>query len=505
MVTIKNPFAHSIAPGADAFESANPCPMGKSLRFLVTVLFVWMLLAICGCKPPGARELWRGKKLIERGKYSEAVVALKTATSILSTNAQAWNYLGLANHYAGESADAESAYHRALLLDHDLSEAHYNLGCLLLEQKRPESAKNELTAYTLRRGDSPEVLLRLGTAQLRARDFSGAEKSFTEVWRSSATNAEALNGLGLVRYYQRRPSEAAQFFNAALKQNASYAPAILNLAVIAQSGQDRPSAVNHYRKYLNLVPGSEKAAAINTVLQQLEQDAAPVSHPTVSSPPPVSQSNPPSIRSTATPFNPTARPAHNSKTVQPSSSSKPSGGEERAGVRVTPLPPLAANSDPVSMSHAEAEKLFAQGVQAQAAHRTADAITAYQSATRLDPNYFDAWYNLGVTAAEARTFPTALAAYERSLTIQPDSLDARYNLALALREVNKFPDAATELEKLLKRYPNEARANLALGNLYAQQLHDPGKARPLYLKVLEIDPHIPQSDAIRHWIADHPQ
>jgi len=47
-------------------------------------------------------------------------------------------------------------------------------------------------------------MLRLGAAQLRAHDFSGAEKSFTEVWRSSSTNAEALNGLGLVRYYQRR-------------------------------------------------------------------------------------------------------------------------------------------------------------------------------------------------------------------------------------------------------------------------------------------------------------
>jgi len=62
-----------------------------------------------------------------------------------------------------------------------------------------------------------------------------------------------------------------------------------------------------------------------------------------------------------------------------------------------------------------------------------------------------------------------------------------------------------ELDKLLMRYANEARANLALGNLYAQQLHDPARARPRYLKVLEIEPHNPQSDAIRHWIAEHPQ
>jgi tetratricopeptide (TPR) repeat protein len=524
MVTIKNPFAEpdnsGVRPssGAETAGCSRRCGNSKTTffpglaapedgrtpgafhfsTFLMVILCASSLLGFCGCKPPGARELWRGKKLIERGKYAEAISELKTATSILATNAQAWNYLGLANHYAGETAEAESAYRRALLLDHDLSETRYNLGCLLLDEKKPESARNELTAYILRRGDSPEVLLRLGTAQLRARDFSGAEKSFTQVWQSSATNSEALNGLGLVRFYQRRPSEAAQFFNTALRQNPGYAPAVLNLAVVAQTGQDRIAALKRYREYLKLAPASENAPAINAVIQQLEQGTATTATPASAQP------NILSLRSTPVPANPT-RQSINSKNPLPSSSSKSSGGEERTASRVTPLPPVFTNSDQAPAGQAEAEKLFAQGVQAQAGHRTAEAMTAYQSATRLNPAYFDAWYNLGVTATEAKSFPTALAAYDRALAIDPDSLDARYNLALALREVKKFSESARELEKLLARYPNEARANLALGNLYAQQLREPAKARPRYLKVLEIDPHDSQSDAIRHWIAEHPQ
>ena len=54
------------------------------------------LLLLCGCTPHGPRELLQGKKLLERGKYSQARQKLAEATELLKTNAQAWNYLGVA-------------------------------------------------------------------------------------------------------------------------------------------------------------------------------------------------------------------------------------------------------------------------------------------------------------------------------------------------------------------------------------------------------------------------
>ncbi len=142
-----------------------------------------------GCTPDGPRALLAGKRLIDQGKYPQAVQKLRTATSLLASNAQAWNYLGLACHHAGEAAEAEKAYQRALALDHDLTEAHYNLGCLWLAQNKPDSARTELMAFTLRRANSAEGLLQLGAAQLRSaeleptmqarsRELVAAEKSF---------------------------------------------------------------------------------------------------------------------------------------------------------------------------------------------------------------------------------------------------------------------------------------------------------------------------------------
>ena len=84
------------------------------------------------------------------------------------------------------------------------------------------------------------------------------------------------------------------------------------------------------------------------------------------------------------------------------------------------------------------------------------------------------------------------------------AVDARYNFALVLKQANYLADAVNELERLLASYPNETRANLALGNLYAQQFHQPAKARQHYLKVLEVDPRHPQAGAIRYWLAANP-
>jgi Flp pilus assembly protein TadD len=186
------------------------------LRFL---LFLALALFIAGCTPSGPRALLKGKKLLERGDYAGAVAQFKTATSLLATNAQAWNYLGVACQYAGQPTDAVTAYQRALALDRDLMEAHYNLGCLWLEQNKPDAAEGEFTAYTLRRPKAPEGWLKLGLAQLQSHDVASAEKSFSTALYLNPNNAEALNGLGLAWVERGRPHEAAQFFAAAARNS----------------------------------------------------------------------------------------------------------------------------------------------------------------------------------------------------------------------------------------------------------------------------------------------
>ena len=250
MLAIKNKQNEDRGLRIENRDSRRPavCHLPSSIFHLRFLLLLTLALLIAGCTPPGPRALLKGKKLLERGDYAAAVGELKTATTLLPTNAQAWNYLGVACQRAGQPEDAVTAYQRALTLDRDLMEAHYNLGSLWLEQNKPAEARTEFTAYTLRRSNEPDGWLKLGAAQLRTSDFLSAEKSFSTALYLNTNNAEALNGLGLARMQRGRPREASQFFAVAAQYHPDYAPALLNLATVAQSDlHDNKLALQNYR------------------------------------------------------------------------------------------------------------------------------------------------------------------------------------------------------------------------------------------------------------------
>jgi tetratricopeptide (TPR) repeat protein len=560
-------------------------------------LVVGVSLLAGGCTPAGPRALLEGKRLIERRDYAQAIEELRTATSLLATNAQAWNYLGLAYHYAGRPVEAEKAYQQALALNRDLSEAHYNLGCLLLEQNRTNSAKNELTAFTLRRANSVDGFVKLGIAQIRARDWNGAEKSFNDAVRLNPHDAAALNGVGLVRVQRGRAAEAVQAFNSVLKEHPDYRPALLNLAIVThQYLKDRATALRAYQAYVGLKPPPEDAEMVKNVLQQLEREISQPARPAATNPIAHSITNAvtpkPNLEPARLAAAPKAEPVTNELKVAPPVSLPPTNQYELVHLpaepvlkpaqdvaeplRDTPAEPVRvaaspsnAVSDPKTTkrgfiqrvnplnlfrteskpqptpstretnlatpgllptagaeglvegagsaryayrspsrpnpgNRAEAQPWFNRGVQAQQAQRLTDALQAYKRATELDPAFFEALYNLGLVTTETGDSSAACAAYENALAVRPDSVDARYNFALVLKHSNFLPDAIHELERIVAAHPDEARAHLALGNLYAQQLNQPGKAREQYLKVLESDPRHPQAGAIRFWLTANP-
>lgn len=266
MVTIKNPARKWLVCLCLAFAGA---------------------VFLTACTPPGPRALLRGKELMDKGSYTEAITELRTAVDLLPTNAVAWQYLGVACQKVGQLTDAERSYQHALALDRDLMEARFNLGCLYLDANRLQEAKEQFTAYNLRKGPTLEGLLKLGTAQLRSREATAAERTFSELLRLQAKHPEAMNGLGLARLQRGRPQEAAQFFHAATQEHPRYAPAWLNLAVVRhQQLRDPRGAILAYRQYLALQPQGSNAAEVLAVLQRLEEEitpASPIATPSVPS------------------------------------------------------------------------------------------------------------------------------------------------------------------------------------------------------------------------------
>jgi len=295
-----------------------------------------LALIVSGCTPAGPRALLKGRQLLDRGDYAAAAAQFKTATEILATNAAAWNYYGVALQCAGQPDDAAGAYQRALQLDRDLLEARLNLGTLFLAQNKPDAAKTEFTAYTLRRPNDAAGWLKLGSAQLKLGEIVPAERSFSSVLTLKTSDAEAYNGLGLARIQRGRARDAAQFFTAAVQARPDYAAAILNLATVNQQYlRDYKAALDNYRNYLALTPRPARWDEVNAVANNLEQSlsAAPAPEPAAKPAPPattVAEVKPPAKTSAA------AAPPH-----RPAAPAKPAttGSPHNAGNNVSPAAP----------------------------------------------------------------------------------------------------------------------------------------------------------------------
>jgi tetratricopeptide (TPR) repeat protein len=271
-----------------------PIEMLAKKNRMPTWILSGLLLAwfVAGCTPAGPRALLRGKKLLDSGDYTAAVADLSTAVTLLPANAAAWNYLGVAYQKARQPDNAAAAYQRAILLNRDLVEAHWNLGMLYLEQGKNDEALSEFTTYTLRRNNSPEGWLKMGAVQLRLGEIVSAERSFGAVLTLDPGNVEAINGQGLARLERNRPREAVQFFASAVRSNPNDASALLNLAITEQQYlRDDRAALQYYQAYLALTPRPDNWDEVNAEAASLEQGLQaeftppPMPGPTETAPP----------------------------------------------------------------------------------------------------------------------------------------------------------------------------------------------------------------------------
>jgi tetratricopeptide (TPR) repeat protein len=480
----------------------------KNITRCGITVFLTLAVFLTGCGPPGPRALLKGEKLLVQGDYSDAVEKLKLATSLMSTNAQAWNYLGVAYQHAGQPADAALAYQRALTLDRDLVEAHYNFGCLWLEQNKPDVARTEFTAYVLRRSRAPEGWTKLGVAQLRLRDLASAEKSFSTALALDTNNAEALNGLGLAQVQRGRPREAVQYFAAANRAQPDYAPALLNLATMArQYLRDNALALQKYRAYLALTPHRADWDQVNTLANDLEQqmNGAAASVPsnvqhaqrTATSTWTPSSAGSPS-QNEESQSSSTAADLQNSSTAEENSYApaetppRPGNGQPRAlsplnpmnwfrgtspEPKAAPLPSSNSNSNPVKPApKPEASNLTAFGTPM---HTQSKPFRMVQPAPPAFPQYLylsPARPGSGDRQAAGRAFAQAqqferdrqyldaLNSYRAAADLDPGWFEAQYNSGVMAYRLGNFDQALPAYEMALAIQPDsaDARYNFAL-------------------------------------------
>ncbi len=115
------------------------------------------------------------------------------------------------------------------------------------------------------------------------------------------------------------------------------------------------------------------------------------------------------------------------------------------------------------------------------------AITQYEQAVAIKPDFADAHNNLGIALARSQRYDDAIAHFRRLLEIEPDSTDAHNNLGMALAGRGQVDQAIAEYRRALEIDARNAEAHYNLGTALAQR----GELDPAieqYRRALEIQP-----------------
>ena len=147
-----------------------------------------------------------------------------------------------------------------------------------------------------------------------------------------------------------------------------------------------------------------------------------------------------------------------------------------------------------------AKTYFDDGDGAQKREEWQRAKAAYLEASKADPAWFDARFELGQAAYYTGDTDLALQSFEHALAIKPNDGPARFNFAKSLVQGNYYAAAARELETFLQFDPDNAQAHFEAGRLYAQELNDVARAAVHYKRVIGLKPGHSQAVTIRYWL-----
>jgi tetratricopeptide (TPR) repeat protein len=123
-----------------------------------------------------------------------------------------------------------------------------------------------------------------------------------------------------------------------------------------------------------------------------------------------------------------------------------------------------------------------------------EAISHFEAAMRLQPNYPQTYNNLGLALSHIPgRLPEAIDNFDTAVRIQPNYAQAQNNLGLALSSAGRLPEAIAHFQSALRTKPDYAQAYNNLGSALSNM---PGRLQDAiaeYQAALRIQPDFPEA------------
>ncbi|AFY64842.1 glycosyl transferase family 9 [Geitlerinema sp. PCC 7407] len=249
------------------------------------------------------------------------------------------------------------------------------------------------------------ALLSEAVALHQAGQRAEAAQRYQAVLRQDPHQPNALHLLGVVAYQSGDPQSAIAYYRRSLAQQADFPEAHYNLAIALSQMGDLSRAIHHYQQAIAQKPDYADAHYnLATALKQTQQLSEAVTH-------------------------------------------------YRAALRLAPT---------LADAHARLASTL------QELGQPDDAIDHYRQAVTLDSNLAGAHNNLANLLRSRDDFEGASRHYQAALALLPDFAEGHYNLGGVLKELGRLPEAIAAYQQALDLKPGLARAHNNLGACYAE-------------------------------------
>jgi tetratricopeptide (TPR) repeat protein len=132
---------------------------------------------------------------------------------------------------------------------------------------------------------------------------------------------------------------------------------------------------------------------------------------------------------------------------------------------------------------------FLLGVQLYQEGKYDQAIENFEAVLKDNPDFAEAYYNIGMAQLKKGDPDTALAKMEKAVEIKPDFLEAYFGLGQAYIEKGDYEKAIASCQKAVAIKPDDAQVRLNLGILYFNSKKD-DLAEAALLKAKELNPSL---------------
>ena len=130
----------------------------------------------------------------------------------------------------------------------------------------------------------------------------------------------------------------------------------------------------------------------------------------------------------------------------------------------------------VQAENAALDAKYKQAVQYNLKGQTGLALSTYQDILNADPNYYQAYNNIGYIYLNKGQTDLAIDNYKKAISINPQDDTAHTNLACAYQKKQMFDNAIDEYQKALEIDPGSITVELALEKLLKEKASYEGKS-----------------------------